>query len=99
MEFIGIKDIDNIILKNLRDIRPINIGKINEEIKNIVIEDRNVFNFNQRTIYFDNRKNRHMMIVSCCKKCGKYQCSMKVWCGCTIVWENGKYITNYKYKL
>lgn len=73
MELTKITDINNLIFKNILYIRDINIDNINNNIKNIFCEKQNLFNYKQKTLWYNNDNNNpKLIIIICCKKCGNY---------------------------
>ena len=88
MEITAISDIDNIIIKNMREIQVINIDKINSQIKMIEIDHRPMFNFMERIIYFNHikqdKKMQKLIMPCCCTKCGNYMSTQysKIQCDC-----------------
>ena len=87
-------DIDNIILSYVREIRPVDISKINNQIKAIQKDKRRFFQFHEDIIYYDKVKMgkymrlKKMMMVPCCIKCGNYLhdrvLNDKIVCKCRI---------------
>ena len=87
MQFTTISDIDNIIIKNMREIQVINIDKINSQIKMIEIDHRPMWNFMERIIYYNHispNKSKKLIMPCCCIKCGNYMITQysKIQCDC-----------------
>ena len=88
------KDIDNIIYSYVREVRPIDISKINKQIKAIQKDKRRFFQFHEDIIYYDEIKFgkyvklQKMMMIPCCYKCGNYlqdrALNSKIICKCRI---------------
>lgn len=85
MELSGIKDIDNLIYENVRNVQEINIDKINLQIKYMQIDERKIFNYIDRIIYYNHpvvkinnkykillTKNVNLIMPQICIKCGNY---------------------------
>lgn len=68
MELTEIKDLDNIIWEFVRYTQIIDIDNINKQIKSIEIDEREIFYFRERIIYFD----KICISPCCCIKCGNF---------------------------
>ena len=97
-----IKDIDNMIFEYIRNIQEINIDKINEDIQHMAIDERRMFGFKERIIYYDKTKFgkyvklQKMIMPCCCIKCGNYMkrfdanINKKILCECNREFNHWK---------
>jgi hypothetical protein len=102
MNLTNIKDIDNLIYQWVRNLQPIDISELNNQIKNISIDNRVIFNFIERIIYYDT-KQKKVIMPCCCTKCGNYMNRgiqyTKILCKCNQEEQEKEGDLNFKKKI
>ena len=90
MEFTKINDLDNLILKYIRNIQEIDNSNINDDIKHIEIDKRIIFNFHQKIIYYNKThygqyiRLQKILMPTICIYCGNYMKhdNLRIKCQC-----------------
>lgn len=78
----GVDDLDNIIYKYIRNIRPINIIKLNNEIKRIEFQYKILMGKYEKLLTYcyksyPNSDSYCVLLINCCKKCGNFTTKMR----------------------